>query len=317
MAVFDTFSRRLARLAAGGRADPLVYDALPRGFLAQVVHIWSEALGPYHPPSDPWIGLPDHPTTDIWPWIAKTAAKEVGVFALTDDPDPAQQCAEYLVQADDVGAKLDLIEISFVAIDQRMRMVWKRHGHLEGDGVTLRPDDAIEELNARFQQHSLGYQFAGGQLIRLDSQYIHGQVVEPALRLLHTSGFAGAEQEYLSAHEHYRHGRFKEAMNDALKAFESTMKTICLERGWPHPATATASQLIGIVFDQGLVAPPMRSYFDSVRSALESGLGTLRNKMSAHGQGASVKTVPRYLAAHALHLAAANILLLVEAHLAR
>lgn len=38
--------------------------------------------------------------------------------------------------------------------------------------------------------------------------------------------YKGASQEFLAANEHYRHGRYKECLNDCLKAFESTMKII-------------------------------------------------------------------------------------------
>lgn len=49
---------------------------------------------------------------------------------------------------------------------------------------------------------------------------------------------------------------------------------------------------------------------------MESGLtalATLRNRQGGHGQGEAAVDVPPYLAAHALHLAAANIVLLVRA----
>jgi hypothetical protein len=43
---------------------------------------------------------------------------------------------------------------------------------------------------------------------------------------------------------------------------------------------------------------------------LESGIPTVRNKTSGHGQGASYSQIPAHLAAYALHLSAANILFL-------
>ena len=54
----------------------------------------------------------------------------------------------------------------------------------------------------------------------------------------------------------------------------------------------------------------------ALRSVLESGLPTVRNKTkgSGHGQGKELINIPGHLAAYALHLAASNIVLLVEAH---
>lgn len=313
MAVFDTFSRRSVRTAPTG-SDPLIYGAIPQPFRAQVVHIWTDSLGPY----ELFKGMrTKSPINDAWDWIANTAAREAGLPVLCSEPTPDKQCERYLYEVTDPDAALDLIEISMVGLCRFLEPVWNKEDHWTSRIRTadrVRPSEAADELNARFAQHSLGYRFAGGQLIRVDSEHMHAEVVAPALSLLHSAQFAGAEQEYLSAHEHYRHGRSKEALNDALKAFESTLKTICDARGWTYSTNATCSRLIEIVFDHGLVPTSQRCQFDSVRTALESGLGTMRNKMSAHGQGASVTIIPTYLAAHALHLAAANILLLVASH---
>ena len=40
----------------------------------------------------------------------------------------------------------------------------------------------------------------------------------------------------------------------------------------------------------------------------------VRNEEGAHGQGATLRKTPNYVAAYALHLAAANILFLAETH---
>ena len=40
----------------------------------------------------------------------------------------------------------------------------------------------------------------------------------------------------------------------------------------------------------------------------------MRNEVAAHGQGPTPRETPEYVAAFALHLAAAKILFLVEAH---
>ena len=47
---------------------------------------------------------------------------------------------------------------------------------------------------------------------------------------------------------------------------------------------------------------------------MEGGVPAVRNKDGGHGQGAEVREVPPGLAGYALHLTAANIVLLVEAH---
>ena len=59
----------------------------------------------------------------------------------------------------------------------------------------------------------------------------------------------------------------------------------------------------------------MQNHFNALRTTLEAGLPTVRNKSSSgHGQGKETVAIPDYIAAYALHLAAANIVMLVQAH---
>ena len=57
----------------------------------------------------------------------------------------------------------------------------------------------------------------------------------------------------------------------------------------------------------------MESHFSGLRSTLESGVPTVRNNWTGHGQGPEEITVPEYIAAYILHLTASNILLLAKA----
>jgi hypothetical protein len=141
---------------------------------------------------------------------------------------------------------------------------------------------------------------------------IHDGVVKPALKLLADPKFNGANDEFLKAHEHYRHGRHKECLAECLKAFESTMKTICDLKGWPYQPRDTAKALIDTCIANGLFPAFMQSHVGNLRTILESGVPTVRNKLGGHGQGATVTTVSESIARFALHSTAANILLFVE-----
>ena len=167
------------------------------------------------------------------------------------------------------------------------------------------------ELNFRLTEAGVGYQFEQGQVLRVDSQLVHSDAVKPALALLSDARFQGPHQEFLHAHELYRtakpgdHKALEDAIAAALKAFESTMKVICDLNKWPYDANATAAPLVQTVIKNGLVP-------QYLQSSLE-GLATLSNRTSRHGQGSRVRNMPPYFAAYALHLAASNILMLVEA----
>jgi len=178
--------------------------------------------------------------------------------------------------------------------------------------------DAVEILNRRFREHDLGYEYVAkpspGTIIRIDSQFVHAEMIEPAIASLYSAGFDGPLDEFMAAHKSYRHGDNKAAMNEALKAFESTMKAICDAKGWQYPDHATAQPLIAALFLNGLLPSDLQSYFGGIRSVLESGVPTARNRRSAHGQGAEVTNVPDHLAAFTLHLTASNIVFLMESY---
>lgn len=308
MGIFETFTKRLRKREQAGKADIYSYDSLPAPFRRQVVLIWVDAIGVYHEPipyTSPGI------SSKLWVKIHGTLCRELGVFGLGGDKnDPFRQCEQYVQEAE-TNAALDLIEISFRVIDMDVRQIsaYER----ERVGMIQDPDGAIAELNHRFQEHGVGYQFTGGQINRVDSQFLHAEVVLPAIALLRERKFAGPAEEFLRAHEHYRKGRLKEAINEALKAFESTMKAICVEHSWDHPKGATAKSLLDVLLANGLIPSDLATHFAGFRSALEAGLPTVRNRTSGHGQGAEPTAVPPYLVAYALHLAASNIVLLVEA----
>ena len=91
------------------------------------------------------------------------------------------------------------------------------------------------------------------------------------------------------------------------------MKSICTKRKWASSPTDTAKKLLDILFANVLVSTLMQSHFSSLRSLLESGVPTVRNKLGGHGQGTEIIEVPDYLASFALNTTASSIVLLVNA----
>ena len=303
----EIYSKRLKRQQQSGKGDVYQYDTLTDAFRIQVVHIWRDAIGVYYTLK----AYESKPFSNIaWEAICDSLTRELGVFQLADRGNPFDQCVQYIQKAD-TNEALDIIELTFRLIDTSAREVSlyeKRRSCIKQD-----PDDAIEELNHRFRENGIGYQFVSGEIVRVDSQYIHSEVVKPALELLNEKGFRGASDEFLKAHERYRHGDNKGAVVEALKAFESTMKAICDERGWKYFPSATAKPLIDVLIRNGLIPSDLESHFSGLRSALESGLPTIRNRAGGHGQGKEPISIPDYMASYALHLAASDIVFLVRA----
>ena len=91
------------------------------------------------------------------------------------------------------------------------------------------------------------------------------------------------------------------------------MKAICDKRRWNYPKNITANGLIDICLNKELVPSFWQSHYSALRSLLESGVPTGRNKLSGHGQGTAPVAVPDHLAAYMLHMTASAIVFLAEA----
>jgi hypothetical protein len=308
MAIFDIFSKRQKALR-GEVPDVYVYDKIPQPLKVQIVHIWRDALGDESNYNDQYVG-----TYRAYELIVETLCREYGLFSLPGAKDYGtrhyfSELANFLLQQQDSEKILDAVELSFRYVNR----VTRTSDYLHRSGASERADTAIEELNARFREHGVGYQFVDDKIIRIDSEMIHAEVVKPALALLRGPGYAGAQAEFLKAHEHYRHGNEKEALAESLKAFESVMKVICSKRKWKHDPNATSKALLQILFDNGLIPQFWEQHFSALRSTLESGVPTARNRLGGHGQGTAVVKVPSFLVTYVLHLTASAVVFLCEA----
>lgn len=297
MAIIDLYSKRRKRELETG-PEVFKYDEIPATFRNQVLHILWDAVGPL-----------DHlGRIEFYSFLTKSLAREYGKLGLVDrhhNESSEDILREFFLSTCDEKV-LDVIELSFGKLlrdSSETSLAWFNHLNAR----------IVVELNHRFYENQLGYQFEKGFIVRTDSKLLHAGVTKPALILLSASHFAGADQEFRSAHEHYRHQRYKECLNDCLKSFESVMKAICEKRGWEYEPDFTAKKLINVMFKNGLIPHYLESYFSGLESVLANGVPTVRNKKGAHGQGVEPVEVPAHLAAYALHLTASNILFLAEA----
>ncbi len=313
MAIFDIFSKRQKQLR-GEISDVYSYEEMPKTLRIQIVHIWSDTLEDRDTfdPAGSFYLRTQGSIFNTYQRIVSTLCREYGVFRLPssgNNSDIYSELVNFFLGTSEVEKVLDVIEISFQEIDTTTR----RYDYIKRHDASKRADAAIEELNRRFREHGVGYQYANGQIIRIDSEFVHAEVVKPALRLLNQPHFVGAQEEFLKAHEHYRTGNDKEALNEALKSFESVMKAICEKRGWAYDKTAPAKAMIKTCIDNKLIPDFWDGHFSALRSLLESGVPTGRNKLSGHGQGAVPTEVPRHFVSYILHMTASAIVFLGEA----
>ena len=298
--ILDIFSKRQQKMR-GETPDVYSYDDLPNPLRVQIVQIWAAKLGTeeeYYRSSE---------VKGAYDFIVENLRHEYGVFQLVETrakrQSPVKELFNFFLSERNVEKALDAVELAFRCIELRQ----SRRGRPK------EANDAVEELNKRFKEHGVGYEFNSPHIFRKDSEMLHEVVVKPALRLLNQKQYAGAQEEFVRAHEHYRKGNAKEALNECLKSFESVMKPICDKNGCPYREEATSKPLIETCLRNGLIPPFWQSHYSSLGKLLESSGPTGRNKLGGHGQGTRPVSVPDHLVAYMLHMTGSAIVFLAEA----
>ncbi len=313
MAIFDLFSKRQKQLQ-GEAPDVFVYDKIPEALRVQIVHIWKETLG------TTYLGYGDQyqpaNVVEAFKSIVNILCREYGVFFLTDyaansrdTRNYANELVTWFLDEPQYKRVLDGIELSFLAI-RSITSEWEYRQISNADKIA---ENALAELNERFKEHSVGYQFENGNIIKTDSTFAHKEIVKPALELLSDKNYAGPNDEFRTAHEHYRSGKFKEALNCCLNALESTLKVICDTKGWKYGKKDTAKPLLDKCFQNGLIPKYLSGEMSALSALLKGGVPTVRNNLSGHGQGSEQVEVPEYLAGYMMHMTASTLLFLAKA----
>jgi len=293
MDVYDIFSKRMKK-QRGETPDVLISEPIPQNFRVQVVHIWSETIGKLT--SD--FASQKH----LYKAVHSILCKEYGQFFLFSASE-----ADYSTSADlscwflsegNTEKVIDAIEISFVAIQSHCN-----DNYMFDNKTYNTNNEAISELNKRFLEHGLGYEYNGGQIIPITEEFTHSEIIKKSLNILNENKYQVANQEFREGFEHYKKGKYEEAIVSALKAFESTCKIILDENGWSYNPKDPISKLIKALIDKGLVLPELEA-------PLTSGLPPIRNKLGGHGAGKTPRQVPQEVAMYALQLSASNIVLL-------
>lgn len=300
MAIVPLFSKRQQE-QRGEVSDVYTYDHLPSTFRVQLSYMIKELLGD--------VGTMGYEGTEMYESIVSILKKEYGQIKLTDVyvQSSYQELHAFILTEPNVEKCLDAVELCYLLGDTKCRNYKFMCRHDYDEHI----DACIKELNGRFKQAGCGYEYINGELIRIDSQLIHTDAVKPAINFLNAKGFAAPRNEFLGAFAHYRHGRYKEALVDAAKAFESTMKIICTANGWSYAKTDTANKLITILTENGFIPSYHQSHLASIQSSLSSGIPTLRNQLASHGSPEIVEVLPEVVS-YGLHLTASAIVLLAS-----
>lgn len=240
---------------------------------------------------------------EIYQHVHKVLSHEEGVESLIPGRITKDNFAEFVIDKAPPNLAIKAIEEAFACLNH----IATQRPESE---VASRFEAACGELNRRFHQHGVRYRYESGRIVRVDSDWIHTEVVGPAIGLIANPKYAAAHQEFNDAQKHYQAGDNKECLNACGRAFESCLKIICDEQGWKYKTGAVVKDLLPIVEKHNLF--PAGKVGKVVMRLMRNTIPQLRNELSGHGAAQKIE-VPDYAAAYGLHLTASNIVLLVAA----
>ena len=221
--------------------------------------------------------------------------------------------------------QIDFLEVDEDHLDDKI-FQWSDDLSIEfGDMWDLRgmKKNVVNAINKRFREHRVGYEFIiqegsqhrgsyqiEGQVVRVDSQYYHAEVMKPTLQMLYNSRFKKAEKVFLDAHKHYLKGEGWQAVAGCGVALTEVLKEICRKRKWAfNEKRADIRSLVNVVLSEGLVDSKLhRGVFDHLRGLLWDGVPPARNEAVHESVEFPVESV-----AFVLHVTASAIVYLVAA----
>lgn len=212
---------------------------------------------------------------------------------------------------------LDFIEMIF-EVKCLFRVEQREDFIVEKINDILRSESANYELTPRVTKNVMEKIGSNGREVEViktvteprimlkSTQFLHSEVVAPAIALLSNVGdFETSHSEFVKANEELRHGRYADCITTCCNSLESAIKSICKQNNWK--SSGALDNLLQVLVSKKFIEPCHRKAIDS--------LGVIRSEIGdSHDLGGTDKRyVPTLLdARHAVHLAASNIVFLVE-----
>jgi AbiJ N-terminal domain 4 len=303
--MFNKLSKRaqeVIALSAKNSQPPRQNEALSPKLKNQILFIWNDIAKSFiEVVMNQDLGV-------VFRHVRARLQEELGLPQLVSYQLPAfDDVATFFMQEQDTDKCLNIITI-----------VLHSFGELTKGGMDNRWDErraianAVSKMNERFRENNIPYEFREGSFIRIAAGFVHDEMTVPAFELLKEPCLKLANQEFAKAHDDFRLCRYSDCINECLKAFESTMKSICDKRKWPYDQNATATPLVAICEQNNLFPTYLQNQIGALRTLLQSGVPTVRNKNSGHGQGVVPNNISEDLARYALNMTASNIIFLVS-----
>ncbi|MCT6880333.1 MAG: hypothetical protein M3Z67_07625 [Commensalibacter sp.] len=319
--LYDLYSKRIARAERQKINDVYRYDEISRQLRGQIIHIANDLF------------KSSKESCKLWHEILQIIYREKGIFCVTSEKylidnnfisdllsDTCQafnECRDFISGTNssinlpnsknyNSADTLDVIDFCEILIQTAKETI---------DIDASEINQAIDELNRLFKEAGVGYEYIKetNQIIRLDNQTTHKEIVRPTLNILRDPKFQKSNEYYRKAHEYYRKGNNEECINECAKCFESVLQIICEQNKW-IPVPTTTIQLIECVKNNGLFSSGLKTdkSLKQFIEMLKTGLPSVRTATS-NGKAPDIQPIQDYIASYALHLTASNVLLLYKA----
>ena len=194
----------------------------------------------------------------------------------------------------------DLVDIAFQLAYQTIQDEQISTKHLRER--ESRYEEGIEELNIRFEEARVGYRLVNN---RIERNIISLDMALPAMDLLRDEDFKDARNDFSLAHKHYQNKDYKDCIVSANRSFESILKTLCKQQNLEYDNNGQVGDLVKILYNHLF----FNNKFNEKMSQTFKILPTVRAHYGGHGLAEEID----YMARYALHLAATNILLFMQA----
>lgn len=275
------FSMRYARALRTGKLSIDLSGAV-RSRLWVALKEHNEDLRVSRTPGDSWTDDSDTITEVVLDLRRMLGVEELG--APPADPSVAQAHsneARWLFSAGPPPLIFDAIELA-----------WSMFGGEQKISFAQR-------VNTYFDAEDCPWRLLHGELFQLDRDFLGASVTETTMDGLVAGPFAGAADEFAIALRALQAGEAKQAITEACKSYESMLKVLV-----GHPL-ASADRLTSELLTQGFLDDVPDHLRNTIKQTVLMSLPVLRNKLTAHGQGADVVTVPKAYAVLAVQLAGA------------
>lgn len=170
--------------------------------------------------------------------------------------------------------------------------------------------DFQNELNMILQTEGVPWVFSDGNFFQMDSKFMEEHVHQQLQELYETKAFTGAQEEFVEARNDLSGNDCKNAILNACKSYESTMKCLLGEKH-SGEATKLAQKIRKEGFLDDLPASLQEVFVQKVMQCLP----VIRNDLAGHGQGRDSVSVEHDLAELSVNLAGVFNLFLMRREL--